>query len=76
MAKKIRLAGSRKAEAHKIDMAVKMAARGESSPHGKRKNPRAVMHREVEAPFIPLIPRPKVAKKKLRRGRHHRPPSK
>jgi hypothetical protein len=76
MAKKIRLAGSRKAEAHKIDMAVKMMARGESSPHGKRTNPKAVRHRELEAPFIPLIPKPKLAKRKLRHGRHHAPPGK
>lgn len=76
MAKKIRLAHSRKAEAHKIDMAIKMAARGESSPHGRRTNPRAVLHREVEATFIPLIPRPKVTKRKQRRGRHHGPPRK
>ncbi|MDB6124870.1 MAG: hypothetical protein JWQ71_3863 [Pedosphaera sp.] len=75
MAKKMRLAKSRKAEVHKIDMAVKMEMRGESSPHGRRTNPRAVMHRELEAPFIPIIPKPRLGPRKLRRGRHHKPPS-
>jgi hypothetical protein len=76
MAKKIRLAHSRKAEAHKIDMAIKMAQRGESSPHGRRKNPKAIRHGEVDVPYIPLMagfPQPKPASKKHRRGRHHAP---
>lgn len=79
MAKKIRLAKHRQAEEHKIDMAVKMRRRGESSPHGRRTNPRAVLHHEVEAPFIPIIPktpRPQPGSRKLRRGRHHAPPGK
>jgi hypothetical protein len=77
MAKKVKLAAHRRTEEHKIDMAVKMRRRGESSPHGRRTNPRAVLHHEVEAPFIPIIPRSRPVQpvsRKLRRGRHHAPP--
>jgi len=77
MSKKLRLTRSREHEARKIEMAIKMMARGESSPHGRRKDPRVVLHREVQVPFIPMVPMVETepVQHKLRHGRHHAPPS-
>ncbi|EEF58221.1 hypothetical protein [Pedosphaera parvula] len=74
MAKKFRLASSREAEQRKITQAIKMMLRGESSAHGRRTNPKAVRHNELETDFIPVVESIKQPHK-FRRGRHHPPPS-
>lgn len=81
MAKKFRLASSRRAERQKVDQAIKMAAKGGGSPHGRRLDARTVLHREVATPFIPITGPydPEWAEHpthKSRRGRHHAPSGK